>query len=90
MEQAHDFVAQVTLDGNLSVLCGSADAALDLQGLAECLEVLVGPGEAGDQRNLLPAAVPAVQGYDQTLPVGRKRVLQFIEDKLLTLFWVSE
>ena len=39
MEEGGDFVAEVALDGDFAVLGGAADAAFDLEGAAELLEV---------------------------------------------------
>ncbi len=74
-EQGNDLVAQIALDGNLTVFCRSPDAAFHLQGLPQGSQILLGAHETGYQGNLLSTPVPPVNADTQALLLRGERLL---------------
>ena len=80
-----DLVPEISLNRDFPVLGSAAYAALDLEGPAEFLQILLTALEACDKGNLLSGPAPAVNG-DPEMLAGRWKCLL---DSLLRLL-VSE
>ena len=74
-QQGHDFIAEIPLDGNLSILGRTAHSALGFQGFSQGGEVVLGAHEALHQGNLLARPLATVDCNNQALPGGREGIL---------------
>ena len=83
MEEGDDLVAEVSLDGDHPVLGGPADSAFDLEGLAECGEVIVRAFETLDEGDLLACALAAVYADYELLLVRGERLNLLLSGCLL-------